>query len=63
MKAKVSGNFTHIDEKTLYWLVGLLEGEGSVLAPSSSSPNKPGVAFTATDVDVISKVSELLNGM
>jgi len=42
-----------------YWLVGLLEGEGSFLAPSPSAPNQPRIAIHMTDLDVIERVAAL----
>jgi hypothetical protein len=43
----------------LFWLAGLLEGEGSFLAGSPSAPNMPQVAVQMTDEDVIEKVATM----
>jgi len=56
---QVTGNFVHIDERTLYWLAGLLEGEGSFLKGPPSEPHQPRITLTMTDEDVICKVSKL----
>lgn len=47
-------------EQQLYWLAGLLEGEGSFCKPPPSSPNSPFVALEMTDEDVVAKVANLL---
>jgi hypothetical protein len=44
----------------LYWLAGLLEGEGSFMRPPPSSPNQPVIGLQMTDEDVIEKVSSLV---
>jgi hypothetical protein len=46
-----------IEKKTLYWLAGLLEGEGSFRAPSPSSPNQVVISVQMTDEDIIAKVA------
>lgn len=46
-------------EQDLYWLAGLLEGEGSFMAGPPSSPNQPRVAVQMTDRDVIARVANL----
>lgn len=43
-----------------YWLVGLLEGEGTFLAPSPSRPNEPRVEVEMKDYDVIARAGVLL---
>jgi len=48
-----------MDEKTLYWLAGLLEGEGSFLAPPPSASNSPRVVCAMTDQDVVERVAEI----
>ncbi|MCC7450619.1 MAG: hypothetical protein IT324_24610 [Anaerolineae bacterium] len=45
-----------MDERTLHWLAGLLEGEGSFLKPPPSSPNNPRITLQMTDEDVIQRV-------
>lgn len=43
-----------VDHETeLYWLAGLLEGEGSFLAGPPSSPNCPRIQLPMTDRDVV----------
>ena len=44
----------------LYWLAGLLEGEGSFMRPPPSSPNQPVIGLQMTDEDIIAKVSSLV---
>ena len=44
----------------LYWLAGLLEGEGSFYPGPPSSPNLPILSVSMTDEDVIAKVASLL---
>jgi hypothetical protein len=46
-----------IEKKTLYWLAGLLEGEGSFRAPSPSSPNQVVISVQMTDEDIIARVA------
>ncbi|MDX2162145.1 MAG: hypothetical protein SF162_12535 [bacterium] len=50
----------HIDELDLYWLAGLLEGEGSFCAGTPKVPNKPYVGMNSVDEDVIARVASLL---
>jgi hypothetical protein len=40
-----------------YWLAGYLEGEGSFLKGSPSSPNSPAISVCSTDEDVIKHVA------
>jgi len=49
-----------MDTKEFFWLVGLLEGEGSFLKPTPSQPHSPAISVQMTDEDVIQKVSVLL---
>jgi hypothetical protein len=44
----------------LYWLAGLLEGEGSFMKPTPSLPNRPVISVQMTDEDVISRVANIL---
>lgn len=44
----------------LYWLAGLLEGEGSFLAGPPSRPNSPRVSLTMIDYDVVRRAADLL---
>jgi len=46
-------------DQELYWLAGLLEGEGSFLAGPPSAPNSVRIALTMTDADVVARVAEL----
>lgn len=48
-----------IDELTLHWLAGLLEGEGTFTAGVPSYPHKPIVALHMTDEDVVAQVAVL----
>ncbi|TMC75701.1 MAG: hypothetical protein E6J09_11995 [Chloroflexi bacterium] len=44
---------------TLFWLAGILEGEGSFLAGPPSSPNCPAIRLPMTDVDVVERVAAI----
>jgi hypothetical protein len=46
-----------VDYNSIYWLAGLLEGEGSFLAPMPSSPNAPIISVSMTDEDIIARVA------
>ncbi len=48
-----------LGENWIYWLAGLLEGEGSFMKGSPKKPNKPRIHIKMTDEDVIQKVSEI----
>jgi hypothetical protein len=48
-----------MEEKSLYWLAGLLEGEGSFLCGPPSSPHCPIVTCSMTDEDVILRLANL----
>jgi hypothetical protein len=50
---------TLMSEKDLYWLAGLLEGEGSFLKGPPSAPHQPRISLSMTDEDVIKRVSSL----
>lgn len=43
----------------LYWLAGILEGEGTFVKPSPSNPNVPKIQLSMTDEWVVSKVADL----
>lgn len=45
---------------TLSYLAGLLEGDGSFMRPSPSTPNQPAVALAMTDEDVVRRAATLL---
>lgn len=47
-----------LQKLTLYWLAGILEAEGSFLAPPPSEPNSPRITIAMTDEDVIVRVSD-----
>jgi hypothetical protein len=44
----------------LYWLAGLLEGEGSFMAASPSAPHSPRVSLNMTDSDVVARAAALV---
>lgn len=48
-----------MNDMDLYWLCGLLEGEGSFLAGTPSNPNRTRVHVQMTDRDVIERVARL----
>ena len=48
-----------MDVQTLYWLAGLLEGEGSFMRGTPSCPNLPVIALQMTDEDIVAKVSQI----
>jgi hypothetical protein len=49
-----------IGEMALYWLAGLLEGEGSFLPGEPSNPNSPRISLVMTDFDVVRRAADLL---
>ncbi|MCQ3931794.1 MAG: hypothetical protein DPW16_15180 [Chloroflexi bacterium] len=46
-----------LDSKDVYWLAGLLEGEGSFLKPRPSTPTIPRITIEMCDKDVIERVA------
>ncbi|MBA7675141.1 hypothetical protein ES703_83370 [subsurface metagenome] len=48
-----------MNQLELYWLAGMLEGEGSFIAGPPSDPNQPRISFCTTDRDVVEKVASL----
>lgn len=48
-----------MNNKDLYWLAGLLEGEGSFLKGPPSKPNLPILSVITTDEDVCERVANL----
>lgn len=48
-----------MEERELYWLAGLLEGEGSFLPGSPKQPRNPTITVASTDHDVIERVGTL----
>ena len=49
-----------MDDVELYWLAGLLEGEGAFLAGPPSSPNRPAICLQMTDRDIVERVGTML---
>jgi hypothetical protein len=45
-----------VDGREFHWLIGILEGEGTFLAPAPSSPASPLVRVVMTDRDVMVRV-------
>jgi hypothetical protein len=45
-----------MDRQDLYWLAGLLEGEGSFQKPAPSEPKYPRITLRMTDLDIVQKV-------
>lgn len=52
-----------VDHTDLYWLAGILEGEGSFLKGPPSRPGLPIISMQSTDEDVVSHVANLLGGV
>lgn len=53
----MSGGPRISDSKDLYWLAGLLEGEGSFMKPSPSAPNNPRISIQSKDKDIAVRVA------
>lgn len=49
-----------LSPQSLYWLAGLLEGEGSFLKPPPSKPTRIILSIEMTDRDVLERVADLL---
>lgn len=49
-----------MEETKLYWLAGILEGEGSFMKPSPSSKNAPTISLQMTDEDVVRRVYDVV---
>ena len=49
-----------LSPQSLYWLAGLLEGEGSFLKPPLSKPTRVILSVEMTDRDVLDHVADLL---
>ncbi len=45
----------------LYWLAGLLEGEGSFMKGPPSKPNAPYISLQMTDEDVVARAAALFH--
>lgn len=50
-----------VSEADIFWLAGLLEGEGSFLAGPPSAPHCPAIALSMTDRDVVERAARLLD--
>jgi hypothetical protein len=50
-----------MEDKDLYWFAGWMEGEGSFCAGPPSSPNNCRLLGASTDLDIIQKISKILN--
>lgn len=48
-------------EADLYWLAGILEGEGTFLAGPPSAPSVPRIRVEMTDADVVERVAGMFN--
>ncbi len=48
-----------MDSETFHWLAGLLEGEGSFMAPAPSKPNLVRVHLNMCDEEIVKKVADL----
>jgi hypothetical protein len=49
-----------IGQQDLYWLAGLLEGEGTFLAGPPSAPRSPAVQLSMVDRDIVERAGALL---
>lgn len=49
----------YMKDTDLYWLAGLLEGEGSFVKGPPSNPKSPIISIQTTDEDVIARVAEI----
>ena len=49
-----------VDDQDFYWLIGLLEGEGTFIAASPSGRGIPVVRIEMTDRDIVERVGALL---
>ena len=49
-----------LSENDLYWIAGLLEGEGSFLKSPPSNPNGISIQLEMTDKDIVEKASLIL---
>lgn len=58
-KPIANNEFATLDENTLYWLAGLLEGEASFLRTKSSTYTYPKIVIHMRDEDVIARVAEI----
>lgn len=51
---------TEVNERDLYWVAGLLEGEGSFMKGPPSSPGLPAIQMTMIDRDVVVRAAGIL---
>lgn len=49
-----------VSERSFYWLVGLLEGEGSFMKGPPSSPGLPAIQMTMIDRDVVERAAAIM---
>ena len=49
-----------MEDKDFYWLVGILEGEGSFCKPPPSRQGSPYISCNMTDEDTVQRLSKLL---
>ena len=49
----------NISIRELYWLAGLLEGEGSFMKGPPSAPKRPRISLSMTDEDIVAKAASL----
>lgn len=50
-----------IANNDLYWLAGLVEGEGTFLKGSPSNPGSPSIAVQMTDEDIVKRIANLFD--
>src|SRR5688572_6923214 len=50
---------TELDEYTLYWLAGLLEGEASFSYGGPSRPNTPRIVLLMANEEVVARVAKI----
>jgi len=49
-------------DSDFYWMVGILEGEGTFLKGSPSNPTYPSVVIVMTDEDTMQKLQTIIGG-
>lgn len=63
-KKKKSGKYprirSNVSDRQMFWLAGILEGEGSFLHGPPSDPNTPRIQCQMTDGDVIERIASIL---
>jgi hypothetical protein len=55
-----SSSPSDVSERDLYWIAGLLEGEGTFLKGPPSSPGLPAIQMVMVDHDVVARAAALL---